>query len=338
MIDKKIYILTIVSVLFLSACTSLGDLMESDTLADNSLYEETIAKTSDNDSMPETFELGIEVSYFYLTFEEALLNSATDVVVAQYITSRPFGQNTIEFEFAVSERILGNAADRIFVYVDKRLSASVIDTFNRAEFTPGDLTFNQRTNYLLPLVAIIHPLANTHDDGFGFIRNIVIDLDNPSRSTMYNMPLSQHSESLDFDSRTSSREIISFVSDLTRHNQLGSDFIRSEAVEEIINESPYVLVVEINEPLSLSYEQSNTDWMLTDLYNATVVRALKGNISAGTQIVVEFAADTVFQEELHTIAAERIREGSNWFIYTSRNSLFQMEQLSEITQILESQY
>jgi len=190
---------------------------------------------------------------------------------------------------------------------------------------------------MLPLIAIAHPFANTHDDGFAFIRNIVIDLDSPVRSVMYSESLSQHSENLNFESYVSRAEIVSFVGDLMRDNPPGRNIIRSEAVEDIINESPYILVVEINEPLSLFHEQPITDGLFTDLYYVTVENLLKGNIDVGREIVIEFPADTVFEGERHTVAVVPIREGSNWFEFTSRNSLFQMDQLNEILQILTYQ-
>jgi len=64
-------------------------------------------------------------SYTYLTFEEAVTEFATDVVIAQYVGSRPFGNHSTEFEFIVLDRILGNAPERIFVYTLNNLSAHV---------------------------------------------------------------------------------------------------------------------------------------------------------------------------------------------------------------------
>ena len=257
-------------------------------------------------------------SFDYLTFEEALLEFATDVVIAQYVGHRPFGTNLTEFEFAVSERVLGEAAERIYVYADT-----------------GDLTFNFETNYMIPLMEVGQPHANTHDDAYTFIRNIVIDLDDASRSVMYGEPLSRHSEGLDFSRRQLSRtEIVSFVGELTRNNSPGRGFIRSEAIEDIVKESPYIVIVEVNEPLRLSHEQSTTDWMTTDLYYVTATRVLKGNFSVNYEFVVIFLADTVKSGERHIIAIEPIEEGSSWYRFTSRNSLFKIGQLDEIVSIL----
>jgi hypothetical protein len=49
-----------------------------------------------------------------------------------------------------------------------------------------------------------------------------------------------------------------------------------------------------------------------------------------------FFSDTVFQGEQHIVAVERISEGSSSFNFTSRNSLFSMDQLDENMEILDN--
>jgi len=277
------------------------------------------------------------VSYHYLTFEQALLEFATDIVIAQYVGSRPFGQNLTEFEFVVSERILGNAADRVFVYVDFNKIEGMLTGYiwDRQSPAPYSLTFNPGTNYMLPLIRIGDPLAFTHEDGFTFIRDIVINLDDPSKSMMYNEPLSMHSDNFNLNSRDDLRvEIVSFVSELTQHNPPGRDFIRSEVLEDVITKSHYILVVEIVEPLRLAHEQRTVDWGATDIYYVTVIQALEGTVGVESELVVIFPAFAVLPGEQHIVAVEPIEEGSYWFRFSSRNSLFQMEQLDEILQIL----
>ena len=64
-------------------------------------------------------------------------------------------------------------------------------------------------------------------------------------------------------------------------------------------------------------EQVFTDLLLTDIYYATVLQVLQG--------------------EQHIVAVRPIEEGSMWFEFTSRNSLFRMDQLEEILLILDQQ-
>jgi len=295
----------------------------------------------ETEPLPEHSEIILEpertFEYEYLTFEDTLLEFATDVVVAQYVRHRLFSDNITEFEFVVSERILGNAADRIFIYV-RHTNANVSGGEMNVTYEPGDLVFSPGVEYLLPLTAINSPYAMTHEDGFVFIRNIVVNLDDPQSSIMYSEPLYLHIEGLDFNSRSNSRHQIEvYVENLTRDIISPREVIRSERIEDIILGSPYVLVVEISDPFRLSDRQGVTDVMRTDIYNATIIQVLKGTIEIGNldgEFAVIFFADTVLPGEQHIVAVSPIEEGSPWFEFTSRNSLFHMDQLDEILTIL----
>ncbi|MCL2200891.1 MAG: hypothetical protein FWB75_02910 [Oscillospiraceae bacterium] len=267
-----------------------------------------------------------------LTFEETA-EMATDVVIAQYVTRRPFGQNFTEFEFIVQERIFGNAADRIFVYVNHRISSSIM----RADGTVDEPMFTDAAEYLLMLYRIDNVYSTAHEDGFWFISELVLDLSNPLRSTIYGEPLSQHSTGMNFNNRNLSREAITtYVRELTRNNTPSREPIRSNDIKDIIKASPHVLVVEINEPRRLAQYAFQSDFMLaTDIFFTTVVRTLKGDREPGYVVRMVFFADTVQTGETHIIAAVPVTESNPYFYdLTSRYSLFRMDQLDEILEIL----
>ena len=197
--------------------------------------------------------------------------------------------------------------------------------------------FEPGVEYLLPLINTDNPYAKTRENSFVLIRNIVIDLDEPAYSIMYSESLSAHSEEISFGEDTSQQEIISHMDDLTRDNPPAEEFIRSEEMEDVISGSPYILVVEVNEPFRLSDEQSTTDWMRTDIYYTTILQVLKGDravYDVSEELMVIFFADTVLPGEQHIVAVETPREGSTFYRFTSRNSLFHMDQLDEILAIL----
>ena len=283
-----------------------------------------------------------EASFAYMTFEEAITEFASDVVIAQYKGSRPFGTSLIEAEFIVLDRILGYAGDRIFVYSENNVSAGIFGTELSVAYMPGNLEFSNGTTYMLPLIRVSRAHTNIQDEGFVFIRDIVINLDNPTMSVMYSEELSRHSTHLDFDTLSNARGmdinsfLVSYVNDLTRHNTPSRGIIKSNEIEDVLNESPYVFLVEIGEPLRLSHEQHNTDLMATDLYFITIIRELKGNAVITYDTVMIFVADTVSQGQQYIVAVEPIIEGSSWFQLTSRNSLFQMGQTAEILRLLNN--
>ena len=332
---KKIILVFIVLwISFLSACTTSGNITD---LYKKNTVESTFANTSDEG----VTHIMPVASVLYMTFEEALVEFATDIVIVQYIDSRPFGQNLTEFEFIVLDRILGDAEDRIFVYANTNIPTKIFDHSHlghshRGFYTSGDLEFITNTRYLLPLESIALPHANTHEDGFVFVRNIVINLSNPSQSVMYNEPLSQHSYTFYFDGYVSETELVSFMRIMTQSNSRERNFIRTDDIDVILKESPYILVVEINEPLRLVNEQVSTDWMSTDIYYITIIEVLKGEVNIDYEAMI-FFANTVQTGQKHIISAQPMEIGNNWLMFSSRNSLHNMNQREEIIKIIEEQ-
>ena len=248
---------------------------------------------------------------------EYLLSESTDVVIAQYINSKPFGETLTENEFAVSDRILGNAPDKIFIYSEGS----------------GNL-FNTGIDYLLPLSKIRGVTAKTHEDGYVLLFNLIIDLNNPQKSTMHGELLTLRSVGLDFsDQNLSKTQIVSYVQEKTKNNKPSKDYIKSDRIEDIIYDSPNILFIEVNKDGLLT--SPRTVWASSDIYWCTVVQTLKGNIEPGFELVMVFFADTVKPGEQYIIAAEPLEEGNNDFlVLTSKNSLFEMERLDEIERII----
>ena len=263
---------------------------------------------------------GVLASTRYDWSFESMLSYATDVVIVQYVGSRPFGQAMTEFEFLVTDRVLGNAPDRIFIYT------SVRDGFLPPVVSPG-------INYMLPLERIGDPYAKTHEDGYIMLASIVINMDNPELSVTDEGPLSLRATSLAFDSNTTATEIISVVSDLTRNNPPGRSYIRSTLIDDIVHGSPNILVIEVDELWRLSC--SDSDWAATDLYYVIVLETLKGNVAVGQRLAMTFFADTVSLGEQHIVATWPISEYSpGWHDFTSRNSLFDLDQRGEIMMLI----
>ncbi|MCL1904059.1 MAG: hypothetical protein FWF94_06565 [Oscillospiraceae bacterium] len=287
-----------------------------------------------NEIQAETFAMK-SATYEYHTFEEALSEFATDAVIAQYVTHNPFGENQtlVEYEFIVLERVLGNAAERIFVYTESaeerdKTDVSFVGTERHIPYKPGDLEFNTESTYLLILHKIESALSSTHKDGFTFIDDIVIDLNEPSKSLMYSEELAFHSDELDFtDDNLSEKEIIEFVEELTADNTQGKDFIEVDSIEGIIDGSPYVLIAEVGD----LYASPRTDWMSTDIYNVTAVQLIKGELPENHEFMLVFPANTAQPGERYIVAIEPIEEGyDDWFRLTSPESLFDIESLDEV--------
>jgi len=268
-----------------------------------------------------------------LTFED-VMQIATDVVVAEFVERRPFKGVATEFEFIVHDRIFGNAADRIFIYVHNDARFNLMASGH--SYTADEIQFTEGTQYLLPLMKIADVYSLMHEDGFTFLTDLVFDLDNPSSSTMYNEPLTLHSTGMNFNSRSLTRDaIVSYVSTLTQSNIPAREVIRSENLEGIIEGSPYVLVVDVNEPWRMASEGVQSGLVSTDIYYTTVVDVLKGNMQVGDAVRVVFFADTVFPGEQHIISITPIYSDDPYFYtFTSRHSLHPLSQRDEIIALI----
>jgi len=103
---------------------------------------------------------------------------------------------------------------------------------------------------------------------------------------------------------------------------------------DIVEGSPYVLIVEIGRPISLSHDAAS-DWMSRDIFLTTVAKPLKGDMEIGHTVRILFFEDTVQTGERHLVAIEPVTESDPYFYdLTSRNSHFRMDQLDEIMLIL----
>jgi|GEM_PF-1764920 len=293
-------------------------------------------EVDDYDTQPERVSedyqgsYNISVSLLPLTFEQSLRYSATDVVIVQYVGRRQFNATeATELEFIVVDRILGNAADRIFVYA---ADSSV--------FLVRDLGFRPGADYILVLHHDPWPYTTMHIDNYTIIRNAVIDLDNPANSLMYrNYLYIRSDDDLDLGADGLTRyDIINHIEAIIRDRDRpprGDMLIRSDATEDIVLGSPNVMVIQIDRPRVLSHQLESTDWTYHDVFFATVIDSLSGDIPVGTEVGITFHANTVNTGEQH-IVATRVTSGG-WHDFTSRDSLFHMDQLEEIKQILDQE-
>ena len=277
-------------------------------------------------------------SFDYLNFEEAVLGAATHIVVARYAGSRPFGDEHTEFEFVVIDEIFGETTERIFIFV-QHMHANVFGHTHDVEYRPGDLSFEAGVDYLLPLIHTnsVHSLIERDGDRFIFIQQIVIDLDNPTNSMMYNESLDDHINGIDLDEEIVAEEIIAFVEELAEEIEIEERreiiIIDSDDIEEILVGSPRVWVVEVAEPISLQREQQRPPiWVSYDLYYVNVMELLKGEI-VGTEQRIVFPTDSVLSGEQHIVAVVEIPD-SGFHDLTSLYALFSMDQLEEIREIL----
>ncbi|MDR2589503.1 MAG: hypothetical protein LBC71_00705 [Oscillospiraceae bacterium] len=306
---KKLIILKLIVLTMLTACNSV----ETNEVNDNQY----------------------SISVIYQDFDETL-HSSTDIVMVNYIGHKPFGDNLIEYEFIVIDRILGSAESTIFVYIESN-NVSVIKSGGNIDYNLAETMFDVGIDYVIVLKRLQGAMLKTHEDGYLLINNLIINMDTPSLSTMYNEPLSRHSTRLNFASANiSENQITQYIKNETVNNIQMEQPIRSDNIVEIIGKSPYIVIINIEEPRRLVNQQVTKDWMETDIYFVSIERVLKGIIDNAIDIEVSviFLADMVKTGEQYIVAVDRIEESSNTFELTTKNSLFDIRQLDEILTLL----
>jgi len=142
----------------------------------NAGFSEKSSNTSFH--MPREF-----ITFMYQDFEEAVQDSATDVVIARFIGQRPFGVTLTEFEFEVYDRLLGEAEDRIFVYTTDRIADYTTHGGRSFQFNESDLRLRVGVYYMIPLYRIARVGSSINSAGFTFIRNAIIDIQNPPQKS-----------------------------------------------------------------------------------------------------------------------------------------------------------
>lgn len=251
----------------------------------------------------------------YLTFENAC-ELATDVVVATFTGSRPYGASFTEYSFTVKDRLLGEAPNEINVYamdVNILVEHESVGAYNEQE-----LFLEHNTDYLLVLdhrVSVYNEV-----DIYQFICNIVIDVSDVSDSTMYNQSIVAHSANFDF-SKTDTLSTLTYIEELVKDNQPSSQPIKNPEVSDIKSSSTDILIVTVGK----CEKTVITDFRNTGFYSCTVNETLKGNISAGDTIQILFRNADV-EEGDKIIVALNNYDDATYYRLTSLNSIFSVDE------------
>ena len=292
-----------------------------------------------NESIEVSWNLA--VSYDYSTFEEVMLSEVSHIVIAQFVGSRPFGDMYTEFEFIVSDWLLGETTERIFVY-STNAQTHVHGHQRHVSYVPHNLQFEYGVDYLLPIrfSPPVHPTNPVPEDRFFFARQMFINLDNPAASNMYSESLNEHMQSLSLTRTTPRAMIVEFMSDFAeiieyeRRDAWQFINIESDDIHDIISGSPYIFIVDILEFIPLI---GSTTWMSIDNFYVNVLEVLKGDPNFWYETRISFAMNTVEAGQQLIVAVQPVGDNNNhfWFDLTStNNSIFELDRLDEIRAIL----
>lgn len=329
------FILCLAAVISLSGCSAQSQRDTDDSEENPAIIEPSDTVLSDEhsagtDSSPfyETNESdgGYTTTAYmvYLDFEDACA-LATDVVVASFDGSRPYGSSFTEYSFTVKDRLLGNAPEQINVYamdVDISVENESVGSYNEQE-----LFLEHDTDYLLVLD---HRMSVYNEvDIYQFVCNIVIDVSELSDSTMYNQPIFSHSEAFDFTTSDAS-DAVEYVRDLVKDNTPSAQPTKTPDIDEVIAASTDILVVNVNECV----KSVINDFRNTGFYSCSVTESLKGSISAGETIQILFRNEDVTEGDSIIVALNN-HDGAYYYRLTTLNSIISLDQKDALASLID---
>ena len=312
----------------------------------NITYDFDVSSLAPNTGFPEECtcrEMSMVIKY--QDFENTLL-SGTNIVVAQLVERRPFGHTMEELEFIITDQLYGQTSDRIFIYLDSNVRISVSGSEDHVPaFREADVEFEKGVDYLLTLRRNDSVVSHFRDYAYFLMNsNLIVNLDEPTESTMFSQPLEAHATELDFSDLTlTADDIIEFVIELVDYDDSSTpahnyNNIRSSRLEDLVNYSPIIVEIEINELID-SHTSCNraADW-----FRVTVVDSLKGDFEIGYYFKTIFFMGVVNTGERHIMT---LREGTFYpmpgtglemHMPTSRHGVINTSYFNEIVVILNS--
>ena len=261
----------------------------------------------------------------YLNFEDAC-ELASDVVVATFTGSRPYGASFTEYSFTVKNRLLGNAPEQINVYaMDAEI---VVENESVAPYNAQELFLEHNTDYLLLLDHRVSVYNET--DIYQFVCNIYIDFSDINKSMMYNQPIASHSSTFDF-ANTDTDSVLAYVKELVKNNTPSPQPVKNPELKDIITASTDIVVITVNR----CEKKVINDFRNTGFFACTIEETLKGTLSVGESVQILFKLDDV-EEGDKIIVALNNYDKATYYRITSLNSIFSIDNKGEFLSILET--
>ena len=262
----------------------------------------------------------------YLYFEDAC-ELATDVLVATFTGSRPYGASAsiTEYSFTVKNRLLGNAPEQINVYaMDAEI---VVENESVAPYNAQGLFLEHNTDYLLLLDHRVSVYNET--DIYQFVCNIYIDFSDINKSMMYNQPIALHSPTFDF-ANTDTDSVLAYVKELVKNNTPSPQPVKNPELKDIITVSTDIVVITVN---SCDKKVINA-FRNTGFFTCTIEETLKGTLSVGDSIQVLFKLENVSEGDKIIVALNNY-DNATYYRITSLNSIFSTDEKSKLLSFIE---
>jgi hypothetical protein len=257
----------------------------------------------------------------YFTFDQ-IVKQATDVVKAKCVGSNQ-ASDDIEYTFEVIERFSGEDVDEFKV---KTMDYNASGSGTSFTVYQSD-NYKIGKEYYLFLTRRVSVYYD-YDLYLNFLAFVHVPADDVSKATIYNEHISKHSQlGEEFDAVTFEEYIKVLIESRTDEEinmYEGEKYILSNDMNAIIDGSPYVIEIQVNE-----FDRINEK---TELSNCTITKVLKGDMEVGSTQRVIFPKGKVEPGKKYIIAATIIE--SPYVVFSSKNSLFDVSQYDAIMECI----
>ena len=251
-------------------------------------------------------------SYISYVELEQCVNDATDIIKGRCLGITET-ENRIEYEIEVVERFLGE---------EEIKSLLITSDFKRERMS----RYENGKEYYLILVKRSNVYKNSinYSDFSGVV---YIPSDDIVNAKYYGSPLVEHT---DGQSICNEKELVDYLKSLiekrdpTLDRGIGAEFLTETDMESIVKKSEFVLEIKIENFIDKSE--------IVDVYECKIVSILKGNVEKESNVRIFFFPDTVDVGEEYVLA---LTEVDNFFVFSSRNSLFSVDDINEIQEYIK---
>ena len=261
--------------------------------------------------------------YEYMSFEETL-EEVNTIVKAKLLAIEPFGAKYTKFVFNVNEVLLGDAEETLEAVISETLGHMDTPDGRSIYFSGDNVVLNGDDEYLL-LLSMSEDVYSKVCPLYLWKRGMMVNLDDLSKSEMYNESLALHATGIDVNNCTK-EEMIDYVCRLTEGNVPKNIISKAETLEEIVEEAYDVIRVRVK---SLS-SKAETDMKDTEIWYCSVREAYKGKKSDyASEIEMVFFDDTVEMGKEYIVAIQN--PGTSSYIrLLTKDSLRPLSEKAEI--------
>ncbi|MCI8625221.1 MAG: hypothetical protein HFI40_02920 [Lachnospiraceae bacterium] len=266
----------------------------------------------------------------YLSVEDAIQQS-TDIMVATYVQEHVY-DTYVEQEFQVKQRIKG-ATEASTIYLYEIPSDVTIDESD-ISYISGSYLYKQGKDYMLVLERQVSVYYD--HDRYLLLGEIYMPLSDMGSSMIYDTEISEHMD-VDITEVETEPALLQYIEEVLDSEKsqaqefVGIPYEESDKLSDIILASTHILQIEIGTPLPEGDDR--------ELYHCKIKKCWKGTVSSedlAGEIIIPFWKGQAQTGKEYIVLLNQVGEASRLYVFSSRNSLFAVEDIEVISAIEEA--